>query len=132
MQVTTRNTADSYTAQCWITGAAGFVDASPNVTPPDPARIISAPANVIGIANGFPLGTSPSVAAFVADGTGATLRFWWYDDTQATWVQSGNAFARTYAGNNVLDLVGLAAPGKRFFCQVTANTGVTKVAFLIR
>jgi hypothetical protein len=124
-------TASTFTAQCWIEngGAAIAVDSSPNSVAPAANRIIRAPSYAFNLHDRvFQLG----VVAFVADGTGATLRMWWYDDVQLLWIARGQAVSVTYAGTNSTQFSALSMPGAKWFCQVTANTGVTKIAFMIR
>jgi hypothetical protein len=137
MIATTTNTAPSFTAQCWITngGSAIALDVSdPNAAPPVAARIITTPnyalAITVPIASGF--FRCLLLSLFVADGTGATVRPWWYDDAQALWVPMAVAQAITYSGFNGYSQPVSYMPGARFTWQVTANTGVTKMACLIR
>ena len=136
MLAETKNAAPSFTAQCWIQngGAALALDNSPNVTPPAANRIISTPDYIFNMpfpdaAGGVPMATT--VQAFLADGTTATLRLWMYDDGQATWIPMANQSARTYATFNGHGIPCRTVPGAKFFCQVIANNGVTKIAFFL-
>jgi len=138
MILTTQNTGPLFRAQCVITGAANFTDATPNVTPPAAARIITTPAYMLAfnesVAVNLAARTSPALAAFLVDGTSASVRPWWYDDAVGTWFPGGDVVALTYAsGAAASQMMNVRhTPGCRYFCQVTANVGVTKIAFLIR
>lgn len=130
----TSNAAPSFTAQCWITGASGFTDSDPNSVPPAASRIIRFPAYMPQAPNppiSATLWLGAQLMAVLADGTSATIRFWWYDDVEELWVPSGATVALTYAtGNQSAQTIRFIAA--KWFCQVTANTGVTKIAFFIR
>ena len=137
MRVTTRNgKATPYTAQAWIEGAAGFVDADPNVT--GIAALLAAGRVLVPPADTFNTGhdTSvfvggPTIFVALADGTSATVSCWVYDDAKAIWhgaLRSGKAAALTYAAGNIfVPSIGIR-PGARFFWQIVANNGVTKFA----
>lgn len=135
MIATTPNVAPPYSAGCWISngGSAIAVDNTPNTTPPAPARILTMPTGVF-LAN---TAVAPSVvgitnvSAALTDGTGATIRIWMFDTSQNLWVALGNSSARTTAAANLLNVQCGCTPGAQFFCQVIANTGVTKIAFFI-
>jgi hypothetical protein len=133
MNVETHNRASGFSAQCWITGAAGFTDSDPVAVAPAPGRVISPPSYMfMGHLCAPVLIGMPQVVAFLADGTGATLRYWMYDEVALTWSPFSSPVALTYAGSNSLAIRCGACPGIKLFCQVTANTGVTKIAFMIR
>ena len=126
MKVETQNSAGSFTAQCLITGSSGFTDSAPtNGTSVLPTRYITYPTNIF-------LTAGTSLTAFLQDGTSATVRFWWYDNVQDLWVPNGTALALTTASTNSGTQIVGAMPGCRFFCQVTVNSGVTKIAFMVR
>lgn len=135
MQISTQNSAPGgFTAQCWITGAAGFTDAGdPNAFPPDAARVItSLPEGRLATGTAA-LRPASFVGAHVADGTSASVRFWWYDDAQAIWIPGGAAGTLTYATTNSTNTnLNGATLGRKWFLQVAANTAVTKIAFLFR
>lgn len=137
MIVTTKNKRATYSAVGWIRngGAAIAVDADPNTVGGGGAgslallqaagRVYSAPAGIFIHGQTF-------INALAQDGTSAVGRFWWYDDVEALWIPSGNvATMTTAAANSLLAVIG-AMPGSKWYVQITSNTGVTKIAVVIR
>lgn len=124
MIATTRNKAARFTAMLWIRGAANFTDADPNVTPPAANRTLRIPSG--------PFLSQTAVSTWLADGTSATIRNWFYDDGQAIWVPFLQGLALTYAGTNLISASYGAIPGAKVFVQVVANVGVTKIAMTVR
>lgn len=134
MIATLRRRGPSYTCDFWIKngGAALAVDSDPNSVTPSAARIMSGPRAgfwpTLMNAGGAALG--PFITLLSADGTSVTLRWWWYDDTKATWIPGTTTVTLTTAGNNFQQLRYVL--GAKTFVQVTANTGVTKVGIIFR
>lgn len=128
MQVTTRNSALSFTAQCWVEngGAAIADDAAPtNLASVAAGRRFSNPAGIL-------LTSAANLMAFAVGGTSAIIRFWWYDSVMDLWVPNGaNATITSATTNSAASLVG-SMPGSQFYMQMVTNTGVTKVAFFLR
>lgn len=124
----------------WITGAANFTDGDPNTSPPAPGRIITPPSRMdrqcqvfTTVAPPNSLGSGMHQACHMADGTSATVRQWWYDDTIGKWLAHLNAgTAMTFAGNNVSFFGGIVLPGMKCFAQIVANVGCTKFAHFFR
>jgi hypothetical protein len=135
MKIETASAA-SFTATQWITGAANFTDAGdPNAVAPSASRIVTIPPNVLVFneaANAIQR-NGLLMSCFLADGTSASLRGWWKDDVQNLWTPLGfAATAVTYATTNAFHMQIRHMPGVKLFVQVTANTGVTKIAVVIR
>jgi hypothetical protein len=130
MLVETRNTANSFTAQCWIEGAAGFTDAG------DPNSIglaaLTTAGRIIRTPPGIFVTPGLSISAFAADGTSAVVRFWWFDDVKALFVPFGATATLTTASTASTTTAVGCMPGAKFVCQVTTNTLVTKIAFMVR
>jgi hypothetical protein len=126
MLITTQNTANSFTAQQWITGAANFTDAAPtNAASVAAARRITTPPGIF---------VTPGllVSAFLGDGTSASIRMWWLDDVQDLWVPFQATVALTLAATSSTSVGVGCMPGAKLYAQVTANSGVTKIAFMVR
>jgi hypothetical protein len=135
MKIESSHLEGTFTATCWRTGAAGFTDSDPNSVAPTDAQILTTPSYVFAysslptsfVANGV------LMSCFVADGSTASTRFWWFDDVQLIWIPVLNSVSSmTYATTNATNVAVRSVPGCRFFCQVTANSGVTKIAVLLR
>lgn len=138
MIVSTRNKARTYTADAWIIGAANFTDGDPNVAG---AGGTGGDASVTALtALGRIITPSPKIfmmsgvllSAAIANGTSASIRFWWYDDVQKLWIPFTAAQAVTYAGSPTGSVTIGCMPGAKFYAQVTINVGVTKIAFQVR
>ena len=130
MIVQTQNTANSFTALCWIEngGSAIGVDAAPtNLASVPAARRITTPPGIF-------VTSALSLAAYAYDGSSTCIvRFWWYDHVQLIWIPNGNLGTLTTASTNSLVQSVGCMPGALFYCQVTANAGgVTKIAFTLR
>jgi hypothetical protein len=126
MRVETQNTANSYTAQLWITGAASFTDAAPtNAASVAAARRITTPTGIF-VTPGL------TATAAIADGTSATLRIWWLDEVMDLWVPFAAGAALTLAAATTATVQVGCMPGCKFHCQVVANSGATKFAFTVR
>jgi len=114
MEVTTHNTAGSFTAQ-WITngGAAIAVDDDPNVTPPAADRIVRMPAHMFAcdLHDGAGAARPPRVVCCTADGTSAAVRVWWYDDALLIWVPLAAGQTMTTAGANLVQINAYIMPG---------------------
>jgi hypothetical protein len=122
--------AATFSADYWIIGAAGFTDAGdPNAFPPAANRIMRLPARILAADLGG-LGTStPSMRCFLADGTNATLRAWFFDDAQNMWLPIGSAAVTAiYATINRLAYLVRCMPGVKLFLQISTNVGVSKIA----
>ena len=135
-RATTTNTAASYTAQQWITGAPIALDSDPNSVAPAASRIISVPAFITPMLTQFgsnASGTGALIACCMADGTTASVRIWQRFNDEEIWVPIGGATSLTFATNNLLAFAGpVWSSSQKFFAQVTANNGCTKLAILIR
>jgi hypothetical protein len=137
MIVTSRKVGPVFTATQWIKngGAAIGTDSDPNTSPPPANRIAQLPSSIFGISIFSPFNVS-GLGIFAtlisADGTAITVRPWWKDDLKGEWVPLTTAVTLTTAGNNFQQLSIRVMPGAKFFVQVTANTGVTKMCLLIR
>jgi hypothetical protein len=126
-------------AHLWITGAAGFTDAGdPNASPPSAGRILTIPP-FDRFAQGFAAASPPTyvgggwaVNGALADGTSATLRSWWKDDTLGIWFPVGTVSNLNYASNNQSNFSGVALPGQKWFLQVLVNNGVTKIGHFFK
>jgi hypothetical protein len=134
--VTTQNQSSTFAAS-WITngGSAIGLDPNPNVTPPTADRIIRMPAYMFACdipAAAGSLGVSPRIAVYLADGTSADVRYWFYDDALAIWTPLQVTLSMTTAAVNVGALTILTMIGAKYFPQITANVGVTKIAVFIR
>lgn len=132
MILTVKSNGRRGVADYWITGPAGFTDAGdPNSVAPAASRIMSMPRRVLFFSESSSLAgaTGLRALAFLADGTTATMRFWWFDDAIGVWIGLGSAAAAaTYATTNRLAVAIRNVPGLKTFLQISANTGVSKVA----
>lgn len=127
-EVVTHNTAASYSADLWITGA-------PIATDSDPTNLASVTAaRRITIRQGIFMASGTQISAWAADGSSTiVVRFWWYDAGQDLWIPNGTVATLTTATTNVTNAVHGAMPGSLWFCQVTANAGsTTKLGITIR
>ena len=137
MKADTQNASAGFTAWQWITngGSAIAVDSDPNSVAPPASRVFYPPTSIfIGsfeAGNGNTL-TSTNISPCAADGTSVTVRAWWYDDTQSLWIPESSGPTLTYASTNVSNIAMRCMPGVKHFLQVTSNTGVTKIAVLVR
>lgn len=132
-RIETSNVAPSYTAACWITGSPIALDSDPNSVAPPVARIFTTPSRIAQVLPAIlTAGCGPAIGVAVADGVSATVRLWWFDDFTGLWSPLGTSFSPTFAAANYLSLAGGAQIGCKYFVQVTANNGVTKMAALIR
>lgn len=133
MIAATKNGAPSYTATQWIQGSPIAVDSDPNSVAPPASRIFTAPSYVFRALSAFATtGSGPVIYYAMGDGATISTRSWWYDDAQGLWVPFAGAggldfttFAMGTGGASVV-------PGQRYFVQVTANSGCTKLAVVIR
>lgn len=120
-----------------IGGGALPTDPNPNTTPPAANRIFRC-ANrsraLFANTTSTSTGCGARVATSVAGGSSMTVQLWFYDDTQARWVEYD--FPRTFTPNGVNPNINLALwnnvgahfIGAKFFVQITANTGVEVLA----
>lgn len=133
MKVVTHNTAGTFSADLWRTGASGFTDASPNTSAPAAGTIAKCPPGkfLVGWGGG---NNAVVLSVFLADGTSVQVRLWYYDDTMALWVSPTfmSATTLTYASTNMTTFAPRLMPGAKMFVQVIANTGATKVALIFR
>jgi len=128
MQVTTKNTAASYTALLWLTGAPVGLDSAPtDLASVAAGRRMTIPAGIF-------VTSALIIAAYAYDGSSTTTgRFWWYDPTFDIWVPNGNVVTLTTASTNVGTAIIGCVPGMLHHYQVVANAGgTTKIAVLIR
>jgi hypothetical protein len=127
MLMSTRSKAASYSSQLVLTGSPIATDSAPtNLASVSSGRRVSYPAGFLG-------SSAATMCAFALDGTGAVVRFWWYDLSQDLWVPNATTGTLTAAStNSLVQSVGYM-PGALFHCQVISNAGsVTKIAVLIR
>jgi hypothetical protein len=132
----------TYSAPIWITGAAGFTDSDPNSVAPAAGRILTIPITthrnrwdpwfILLSGGATAVGTGHAAVTFLADGTSASIRYWWKDDTLGTWFPVGLIGNLNYATNNGFNFSGIILPGAKIFAQITANSGVTKFAMVAR
>lgn len=137
MIVQTQNTSNNYAALNWITngGSALTTNADPNTVGGGGAGSVAALqalGRIITTPPGPFVTSAYALVAFSYDGTSAIVRFWWYDDVQLIWVPNGNVGTLTTASTNSLAQAVGCMPGAKFYCQITSNTGVTKIAFTLR
>lgn len=112
---------------------AGFTDPDPNVTPPSIDTIVRFPAGRFVVAWGIGFAFSV-LTTFLADGTSAQIRVWYFDESRALWVTPGfnSLTTLTYSANNTSGLAIRIMPGAKFFVQVVTNTGASKFAIALR
>lgn len=128
MKVETQNTAPSFTARLWITGAPIGTDTAPtNLASVPEARRITVPSGIF-VTPGL------SLIAYAIDGSSTIVgRFWWYDHVQLIWVPNGAGVTLTTATTNSGAVTIGCMPGALHHFQVTANAGsTTQVAILTR
>ena len=136
MRVSTRNrkpTGLTYTSDIWIKngGAVLGTDPDPNVTSPAANRILTMPKRQIGVVTGFNrLPSLPFIT--LGDGVSVSCRFWFKDDDEALWIPIGAAFALPYTSANTGSNAAGYWAGRKWFIQLTAVNGVTKMAFHFR
>jgi hypothetical protein len=108
------------------------LDASPNLTPPNPSRIVRIPKGErVQV-----LSATPAVQAQALNGTTCTLRLWALEESTGTWVviSAGDVTTTppadtTSSGSGFIGICAL--PDAQVFMQVVANTGVTKVGWFL-
>lgn len=138
MLLTTRNKAASYAAAVWVErgGAALTNESDPNTLAPDdptqPNSVTQGTSRIIQARSGIFITSGFQIIGYAIGGTSSTVRFWWYDDTKALWVPNGGAVTLTSGTTNSGSATVGCMPGAKWFAQVLANTGITKLAYLLR
>ena len=116
----------------WIKGSPIAIDPDPNVTPPAANRILDPPKRLLPLSVAALRGSL--LAASLADGVTADIRFWFKDETEAggIWIPVITA-TLTYAAVNYVAINSFGCtPSRKTFLQITANNGGTKIAFFWR
>lgn len=129
MLFTTRNKARSYTADLWIDGGASDIALDPDPNTVTLASLIAAGRVVYEPPGRFIKGPN-IIFASLADGTSLSGVFWLYDDVEAIWIRIATPQAATTSGANTITTSYIA--DCKYYLQVTANTGVKKVAVTFR
>jgi hypothetical protein len=102
-----------------IGGGALPTDPNPNTTPPPASRVL----RLTPRGPSLTLQTTNATLT-VLSGTSVTVQVWFFDDTQARWIQLGAPFAST-----TVSIIVAAVLGAKLFPQITANTGVEVILY---
>jgi hypothetical protein len=127
--ITPRKLVSGYTADHWIDGNGSAIGLDPDPNTVTLASLVAAgrvfytPKQRMVRGNGI-------FFAHSVDGTSITGKFWMYDDFDAVWLGLANAGTATTATNNLIS--GSWVADCKYYLQVTANAGVTKVAVTFR
>jgi hypothetical protein len=108
-------------------GAALATDPNPNSTPPASNRIVR--GGGLNPAGELYLQGHGLFLAQCIGGTSCTVQIWFFDATQAQWIQTQIPTTITIATSPQGFFNVYALLGAKFFCQLTANTGVQAIGY---
>jgi hypothetical protein len=127
----------TYSQAVWVGtvgGSALPTDPSPNTTPPAANRIIRvSPLKGVRVRSGTagPRFMCPPVAS-----ASITIQPWFYDDTQAQWIQLGPPMSLTPTSTATQNFNGIAVnnttygmSGAKLFLQITANSNTQALGY---